>query len=161
MSGRDLAQRAAELRAAFDQAFVEPLPGAPAATRELLRVRLAGEPFALALVDIATIHVDVEVVAVPATAPELLGVIAVRAQIVPAYDLRAVLGLARELPPRWLVVARDAPAAFAFDGFDGLVRTAEVPVASSAAFSRGAVALEHRMVSILDLAAVCAAVRKE
>jgi len=161
VTARDLAERAAQLRAGFDRSFAEPLPGAPPVTRELLRVRLAGEAYALELADIATIHVDVEIVAVPATAPELLGVIAVRAQIVPAFDLRAVLGLARELPPRWLVVARDAPAAFAFDGFDGLVRTAEVPVASAAAFSRGAVAQDGRMVSILDLAAVCAAVRKE
>lgn len=156
-----MSERAAQLRAAFDRAFAEPLPGEPVATRELLCVRLAGEPFALALGEIATIHVDVKLVVVPATAPELLGVISVRAQIVPAYDLRAVLGLPCERTPRWLVVARDAPAAFAFDGFDGLVRTAEVPVASSAALSRGAVPIGGRMVSILDLKAAHAAVSKE
>lgn len=156
-----MSERAAQLRAAFDRAFADAPPGAPVAMRELLRVRIAGEPFALALTEIATIHVDVKIVAVPATARELLGVISVRSQIVPAYDLRAVLGLACELPPRWLVVVRGAPAAFAFDGFDGLVRTAEEPIAHSAALSRGAVALGGRTVSILDLAAACAAVRKE
>jgi purine-binding chemotaxis protein CheW len=157
-----MSTRAAELRDAFDRAFAEPPAGPRAAYRELLRVRLAGEPFALALVEVAAIHVDREVVAMPATAPELLGVIAVRAQIVPVYDLRAVVGAPRELAPRWLVIARDAPAAFAFDGFDGLVRVAaDAVVASSARFASGVTRIEGRSITILDLEAACAAVHKE
>jgi chemotaxis signal transduction protein len=153
--------RAAELRDAFDRAFAEPPAGPRPAYRELLRVRLAGEPFALALAEIAAIHVDLEVVAMPATAHELLGVIAVRAQIVPVYDLRAVVGAPRELAPRWLVIARDAPAAFAFDGFDGLVRVVDAPVASSAQFASGVVMIDGRSTTILDLEAARAAVHKE
>ena len=154
-------ERAAELRAAFDRGFAESPIGPRPAELELLRVQLAGEPFAIALADIAAIHVDLKVVAVPATAPELLGVIAVRAQILPAYDLRAVLGVARDLPPRWIVVARAAQAAFAFDGFDGLVRVAEAPVASASRFASAVVTLAGRSTSILDLRAACAAVHKE
>jgi chemotaxis signal transduction protein len=157
-----VSERAAELRDAFDRAFAEAPAGPRPAYRELLRVRLAGEPFALALVEIAAIHVDREVVAMPATARELLGVIAVRAQILPVYDLRAVVGAARELAPRWLVIARHAPVAFAFDGFDGLVRVAaDAAVASSARFASGVVTIDGRSTTILDLEAACAAVHKE
>jgi CheW-like domain len=154
MTARDLAMRARELRDAFDRGFAAPGATAGDAPRELLHVRAAGEPFAIALDQVAALHVDAKIVDVPATAPELLGVIAVRAHIVPTYDLRAVLGLSRQLAPRWLVVARAAPAAFAFDGFDGLVRTMVAPAATT-------VELANRHVSIIDLAALCAAVHKE
>ncbi|HEY1547690.1 MAG TPA: chemotaxis protein CheW [Kofleriaceae bacterium] len=138
----DFAARAAQLRDAFDRAFAAPVAPATAAQRDVLQIRLAGEPFAIALDQVASLHVDIKVVDVPALSRDLLGVIAVRAHVVPAYDLRGVLGLGRELPPRWLVVARDASAAFAFDGFDGLVRGGT-------------------QLSIVDLAAACAAVHKE
>jgi chemotaxis signal transduction protein len=138
----DFAARAAQLRDAFDRGFAAPVTPATAAQRDVLQIRLAGEPFAIALDQVASLHVDVKIVDVPALSRELLGIIAVRAHVVPAYDLRGVLGLDRALPPRWLVVARDAAAAFAFDGFDGLVRGGT-------------------QLSIVDLAAACAAVHKE
>jgi hypothetical protein len=153
VSSRDLSARAAELRDAFDRGFAAPGAIAEVAPRDFLQIRVAGEPFAIALAQVAALHKDVAIARVPATAPELLGVIAVRAHIVPAYDLRAVLGLARELPPRWMVVARYAPAAFAFDGFERLARS-EAAVGSS-------IELDGRHVSIIDLAAACAAVHKE
>jgi chemotaxis signal transduction protein len=139
----DFAARAVQLRDAFDRAFAAPVAPASAAQRDVLVVRLAGEPFAIALDQVASLHADIKIVDVPALSRELLGIIAVRAHVVPAYDLRGVLGLARDLPPRWLVVARAAAAAFAFDGFDGLAR-----------------GNDHQL-SIVDLAAACAAVHKE
>ena len=154
MSGRDFAARAAQLRDAFDRAFAAPVAAASTAQHEVLQIRLGGEPFAIALEQVASLHVDIKITDVPGLSRELLGIIAVRAHVVPAYDLRGVLGLGRELPPRWLVVARAAAAAFAFDGFDGLVRTTVDPTATS-------VELAGRQVSIVDLAAACAAVHKE
>jgi chemotaxis signal transduction protein len=139
----DFAARAAQLRDAFDRAFAAPAATASTAQREVLQIRLAGAPFAIALDQVASLHADIKIVDVPALSRELLGIIAVRAHVVPAYDLRGVLGLGRELPPRWLVVARSAEAAFAFDGFDGLAR-----------------GNDHQR-SIVDLAAACAAVHKE
>lgn len=144
--------RADELRAAFDRGFAEAPAGDKRAALELLRIELAGEPHAIALADISSIHVDPKITAVPATAPELIGVIAVRGAIVPVYDLRALLGLATTRAARWIVIAHGA--AFAFDAFLGHLAVAELTV-------RGVVEHAGRNHPIIDLAAVSAARRKE
>jgi hypothetical protein len=137
--------RATELRAAFDRGFADAPAGERGGGLELLRVELAGEPYAIALAEISSIHVDPKLTPVPATAPELIGVMAVRGAIVPVYDLRTLLGLATVRPPRWVVISQGL--AFAFDAFTG--HLAEVHV-------RG-----DRRYPIIDLAAVNAARLKE
>ncbi len=109
--------RAAALRAAFDAAFAAAPPAPPVATDAYLRVRIGGEPYAVALAEVAALHVDLHVVPVPSPAPELLGVAVVRAAIAPIYDLRRALGAPATTPPRWVLMARGA--GFACDGFDG------------------------------------------
>lgn len=117
--------RASELRDAFDRGFA----AAPAIDRgtghQLLRIELAGEPYALVLAELSSLHVDLEIVPVPARTPALLGVIALRGAIVPAYDLRRLLGLAATRPPRWFVVV--GASAFAFDQFTGHFSVPELP----------------------------------
>jgi purine-binding chemotaxis protein CheW len=117
--------RASELRDAFDRGFAAAPAVDPGTRHELLRIELAGEPYALVLADLSSLHVDLEIVPVPARTPALLGVIALRGTIVPAYDLRLLLGLAATRPPRWLVVA--GAGAFAFDQFIGHFSVAELP----------------------------------
>ncbi len=94
--------RARELHEAFDREFAR-APRAPDAPgHELLRIALDGEPYALVLCDdLESIHVDLRIVPVPATAPEVLGVGAVRGAIVVIRDLRALLGLETTRAPRW------------------------------------------------------------
>lgn len=117
--------RASELRDAFDRGFAEaPAPSA-AARHELLRIELAGEPYAIALADIASLHIDQKIVPVPAHTPALLGVIAMRGAIVPVYDLRLLLGVAATRPPRWLAIA--GANAFAFDHVVGHFSVTELP----------------------------------
>jgi chemotaxis signal transduction protein len=153
--------RAQKLRAAFDRGFAEP-PAAPRPAHvDLLRVRIGGEPHALAMAEIAAIHVDLRIAAMPTTAAELLGVIAVRAAIVPVYDLRAVLGIPAAGKPRWTVLAAGLAAAFAFEDFDGHLRITGSPAAdSSRRFVRGIVSHEGRVHPIVDLTAVVTAVRE-
>ena len=117
--------RATELRDAFDRAFADAPARERGAQYELLQIELAGEPYAIALADISSLHVDLAIVAVPARAPALLGVIALRGAIVPVYDLRRLLGLAATRPPRWAVLAGDN--AFAFDHVAGHFSVAELP----------------------------------
>ena len=117
--------RASELRDAFDRGFAAAPAADGGARHELLRIELAGEPYALALADLSSLHVDLEIVAVPARTPALLGVIALRGAIVPVFDLRRLLGLAATRPPRWLVVV--GANAFAFDQFIGHFSVAELP----------------------------------
>ena len=134
--------RASDLRAAFDASFsrapAEPAPGAV----ELLRIQVGTDVYAVAMSEIAAVYVDRHVCAVPSPVPALLGLVAVRAAIVPLYDLRAILGIAAPAAPRWCLVARAATAAFAFDAFEGLVR---VPPAQ--------VRAEPRLISLAALAA--------
>jgi len=117
--------RATELREAFDRAFADAPAGERATVHELLQIELAGEPYAIALADIDSLHVDLAIVAVPARAPSLLGVIALRGAIVPVYDLRRLLGLAATRPPRWAVLV--GGNAFAFDHVAGHFSVAELP----------------------------------
>jgi CheW-like protein len=117
--------RASELRDAFDRGFAAAPAVDPGTRHELLRIELAGEPYALVLAELSSLHVDLEIVPVPARTPALLGVIALRGAIVPAYDLRRLLGLAAARPPRWLAVA--GASAFAFDQFVGHFSVAELP----------------------------------
>jgi purine-binding chemotaxis protein CheW len=150
--------RAEDLRDNFDRAFAA-APELPAPAHvDLLRVRVAGEPYAIVLSEIAGLHVDLHVVPMPSPAPELLGVVSVRNAIMPVYDLRAVLASAAGPPPRWLVIGRCTPVlGFAFDGFDGHARVGAHMVAKSTAASvRGALMLEGRAHQVIDLAVIAA-----
>ncbi|HUJ57463.1 MAG TPA: chemotaxis protein CheW [Kofleriaceae bacterium] len=150
-----MTDRAAELRAAFDRGFAEPVRGPRGATRDVLRVRVGGQPHAIELAEVAALHVDRRVVALPTRARELLGVVAIRGAILPVYDLRAVLGLDPAGPPRWVIALAAAAVAVALDGFEGLVRTAAAPIArGEGRFVRGALALDGAMLPVIDLAAV-------
>lgn len=117
--------RADELRDAFDRSFAAAPAVDQRAPHELLRIELGGEPYAIALAEIRSLHVDLAIVPVPARAPALLGVVAVRGAIVPVYDLRRLLGLPATKPPRWAVIAGDS--AFAFDHVAGHFSVAELP----------------------------------
>lgn len=118
-----MTDRASELRTSFDRGFGEPLPGDKPDTFDYLRVRVAGEPFALALTEIASLHVDLRIAPMPSPARELLGLTSLRARLVPIYDLRLATSASAELPARWIVLVRGGAAGFAFDGFDGFART--------------------------------------
>lgn len=152
--------RAIELRDAFDRgcalAARPPLPG----QRDFLCIRVGGAPSAIALGDVASLHVDLRVVALPTRAPELLGVAAIRAAIVPIYDLAAALGAAGVGELRWTVVVRGGAAGFAFEACDGHARISER--APDAADPRGAageqLGIDGRPRPILDLAAALTAI---
>lgn len=117
--------RASELRDEFDRSFAAAPAGDVATPYELLQIELAGEPYAIALAEIRSLHVDLAIVAVPTRAPALLGVIARRGAILPVYDLRRLLALPTTRPPRWVVVAGEN--AFAFDHVAGHFSVAELP----------------------------------
>ena len=147
--------RATELRTAFDRAFAEAPRGPRMETLDLLRIQLGGESHVVALSEVAALHVDQHVCPVPTPATELLGVMAVRAAIIPVFDLRAILGIRSDAPPRWCILAREIGSAFAFDGFAGMLRVSSGPVASAEpGFVRGVVLHEGRSYPLISLTAV-------
>ena len=116
---------AEELRRAFDRSFAEP-PAPPAPPlEELLAIGLGDAPFALRLRDIAGLHADRAITAVPSPLPELLGIARFRSALVPVYDLRALLDQGRaEKNPRWTALVAAGPhlVGLAFERFDGHLR---------------------------------------
>lgn len=151
--------RAHELGDDFDRGFAAAPAVAATAHGDFLCIRAAGQPWAIPLGDIASLHVDLRIVALPTRAPELLGVAAVRASIVPIYDLRATLGSPGAGVPRWTVVLRRV-AGFAFEEYLGHVRVPDraIAVATQRGHVRGQLTFDAQALSILDLGSVLTAI---
>lgn len=113
-----------DLRDAFDRGFAEPYPPPRRDSLAVIALSIAGNGYAIRLEQIASIHVDVRVGAVPSKARGLVGLATIRNIIVPVHDLGVMLGH-RMVPVggRWIVVGRgDAPRAWSFETLDGQVR---------------------------------------
>ena len=152
--------RATELRDAFDADFAAASPPPEPAHGDLLCIRLGDEPSAIALADVASLHADLRIVALPNRAPELLGVAAIRAAVVPIYDLSMAVGIPGTGAKRWTVQIRGGLAGFAFEGYDGHVRIPEssIAVATKRGHVRGQFILDGQSRSVVDLGSVLTAI---
>jgi chemotaxis signal transduction protein len=117
-----LAQRAAELRSAFDRNFAVAVRTDAAVKHDLIAIRVGGEPFALRLAEIGGLIADRKITRVMGGNGALLGLIGFRGALVPVYGLQKILGHSGAPASRWLVIAAAAPMAFAFDAFEGHLR---------------------------------------
>lgn len=123
--------RALALAREFDETFARlPAPAADGRV-ELLLIRIGADRHAIRLSQIAGLYVDRPIRRVPGPLAELCGVVSLRGVLVPVYDLRPFVGHAAGPPPRWLVVAADAPVGLAFEQLDGHAVVAESAIASS------------------------------
>lgn len=145
----EINERAAALRAAFDRGFAE----APARPRpvsiDYLAIRAGAQRRVVPLAEVSALHVDRKVTPLPSDHAALAGLAGVRGVLIPVYDLRVLLDANRPETPRWMLVTADAAAAFAFDGFEGLVRVAATSIVEGAAEIVSADG-EHRVVLSLD-----------
>ncbi len=126
----DLSGRVGALRREFDQVFARPVRAADGQGIELLAIRVAGDPHALRLSEIAGLFADRPVTPVPGPMAELRGLANLRGQLVPVYDLRLLLGRPAAEPPRWIALAAARPLALAFDDVDGHVVAAPADLAA-------------------------------
>jgi chemotaxis signal transduction protein len=117
-----LATRAADLRSAFDRAFAVPMQTETVVNKDLLAIRVGGEPYGVRLAEVGGLFVDRPVTHIPATNPSLLGIGGFRGVIIPVHSLPILLGHSTSQPARWLVMATAAPIALAFDLFEGHLR---------------------------------------
>jgi purine-binding chemotaxis protein CheW len=83
--------KAAELRQAFDLSFALPPPQASQEVEDLLTIRVAGDPYAIRLCDIAGMVTGRKVVPLPAATLDLLGLAGIRGGIVPVFGLSSIL----------------------------------------------------------------------
>ena len=116
--------KAAQLRQDFDRTFALPPSLAAPEVEDLLAIRVAGDPYAIRLLDIAEIVTDRSVVSVPSVTPDLLGLAGIRGGIVPVFGLSSILGYGPDPgTPRWMILCgSEEPIALAFAEFEGYLR---------------------------------------
>jgi chemotaxis signal transduction protein len=116
--------KAAELRQAFDLSFALPPPQASQEFEDLLAIRVAGDPYAIRLRDIAGIVAGRRVVSVPAVTLDLLGLAGIRGDVISVFGLASILGYGQAPgSPRWMILCgAEEPIALAFSDFEGYLR---------------------------------------
>jgi chemotaxis signal transduction protein len=135
---KDLAKAAAQLRAAFDDAFAKDQLRNEEARVDVLAIRVAEQPYALRLAEVLAVHEGRKLVPVPTPAPSLLGLVGLRGSVVPIYDLRVLLGHAAGPLPSWFVLVRAAsPIGVAFDALEAHLRLPQTCLVGASA-SEGA-----------------------
>ncbi|MEK7469670.1 MAG: chemotaxis protein CheW [Planctomycetota bacterium] len=115
------------MRRDFDAVFALPRAPEPPPAESLLRISTAGTGFNVRLNELSCVLPCAVVVPVPGARRGLLGLTAVRGQIMPLYALATLLELPGPVPtPRWILVA-EAGAALGVDAVEGVT---QVPVAA-------------------------------
>ena len=111
------------LRDEFDRSFADGLAEARSEHLDFLAIRVAGDPYALRLSEVQSLHTDRTLVEAPSLVPGLLGMAGFRGVLAPIYDFAPLLGYGQRSAAEWLVLARnDAPIGFAFEHFDAHLR---------------------------------------
>lgn len=129
--------RAETLRREFDAAFARVAGRDDTRVEDLLAIRVAGEAYALRLVECGGLFADRAVTPLPTAVPELLGLASFRGALVPIYDLRSLLGYPRGETPRWMVSAAGGTVvALAFDVFEAHLRVESASLAADDAPSQ-------------------------
>jgi purine-binding chemotaxis protein CheW len=159
--------RVAELRSAFDLSFAR-TPNIDATPKDdLLIIRLEATAYALRLAHVAGLFAGKKITRVPSGVPGLLGIAGFRGAIMPVYDLAALMDHTPAEAPRWLVIAANAPVAFAFAGFEGHVRVSREALAIQQTadqprrYVRELVRTQETIRPLIDLASMLEAVTKQ
>ena len=129
--------KADQLRQAFDHTFALAPSTASLELEDLLTIRVAGDPYAIRLLDITEIVTGHGVVSVPAVTPYLLGLAGIRGGIVPVFDLSLLLGYGPDPgSPRWMILCGyEEPIALAFSNFEGYLRLPTSAIHADESFS--------------------------
>jgi chemotaxis signal transduction protein len=153
-----LVARLSALRLGFDTGFSLPELEQMDDLLDVLMIRVGRDAYALRLAQLAALEADRMITPVPSEHGELLGVAGMRGGVVAVFDLAAVLGAPRPEATRWLVLAKAAPLAFAFSGFERQLSLRPDELARSAAAHGGAevVVRDGLNVPLLDLPALIA-----
>lgn len=155
------AELVAQWRAAFDRSFAEPAQARSEELQDFLGIRVAGQPYALQLGELAGLQAWHEPTPYPVPSAALLGLIAHQGRALPLFDLQTLLGQGLAAAPAWIVVLKGAALALAFEGFEGQWRLApQDRVLRSEAGGGGllgdAVRCGGALRPVIDLAAVAA-----
>jgi purine-binding chemotaxis protein CheW len=107
------------LRREFDDAFAEPWENARKPRIRYLGVRCSLRSLAIEVAQLQTFHARGDVVPLPTSLPELLGLSNVDGKLYPCFSLAELLNWNAQ-PAKWLLLCREAPVALAVDEVLGL-----------------------------------------
>jgi chemotaxis signal transduction protein len=113
-----------QLRQDFDRTFAMPPALASQEVEDLIMIRVAGDPYAIRLLDITEIVNERKVVSVHAVTPDLLGLAGIHGGMVPVFSLSSILGYGTDpISPRWMILCgTEEPISLAFSDFEGYLR---------------------------------------
>ena len=151
VSTEALRERLAQLRLGFDQAFSVPQVEQVDDPLDLLQIRVARDPYALRLAQLAGLEADRSITPVPSEHGALMGIAGARGRFIAVFDLASLLGLPRPESTRWLVLAKGAPVAFAFSSFEAQFSARPEAVARAAEGGGEIVARDAVQLPLLDL----------
>ena len=134
--GDSMSQDLALMRAEFDRLFAEAPREREAAGEDLLAIRLGGDPYALRLDEISFLSPARPLALLPGAPPAFLGLAGLRGDLLPAWDLAALLGYGGPAAATgWMVVCKgELLWSAAFEGLDGYLKA---PRASLSPFAGG------------------------
>ncbi|HET7485224.1 MAG TPA: chemotaxis protein CheW [Solirubrobacterales bacterium] len=128
-------------------------------SRVHVRVRVAGEHYALPVDGVLEVAELGDLTPVPGSPPEVMGVRNLRGRVIPVMALATLLGLTAEEPER-IVVAELGTGSAGF-AVDAVVDVGELPGASEqvdSPYLTGAVLVDGLLVGILDVDAILSSV---
>ena len=127
-----------------------------------VRLRVAGESYALAVENVLEVAELGEIAPVPGAHGAVLGVRNLRGEVLPVFDLAAVFGITRDQPPLRLLVAEHAGkrAGFAIDEVTDVGELEDPAEETESAFLRGATLDDGVLVGIVDVARVFGALEQ-
>jgi purine-binding chemotaxis protein CheW len=122
------------LRQEFDATFARAFGDAELECDDLLAVLVGRRRYALRVAELGGVAAGRRVTPVPSGDAALLGLVGVRGDVVPVYDLARLMGEAPAVePPRWLALSAGAdPVALAFDELEGHLRLPRSALESAA-----------------------------
>lgn len=115
-----LSKSLAQLRGEFDAIFAAPPPALKDERVSLITLRVGSQALAVRTLHTTGIARRTRILPIPTRVPGLLGILALRGALIPAYDLGALLGFpATANPGSWLLLANpEAPIALIFSEFE-------------------------------------------
>ncbi|MBI5684196.1 MAG: chemotaxis protein CheW [Verrucomicrobia bacterium] len=133
---------------------------------EFALIVAGGQRYAIRIRELAGLEVNRKIAPVPAAMRGLLGLSAVQGQLVPVFDLAALLGAgARASTPRWMALHRGKElVGLAFDEFEGSRRVAAQAVhelasaPEQARMSRQAIRVDSALIHVLEISSLAAAI---
>lgn len=118
-----------------------------------VRLRVAGEAYAIPVENVLEVVRLGEVTAVPGSPAELLGVLNLRGRVLAVADLAQILGLRRTAPAARMLVAEsgDLQASFVIDEISEVGELADPTEATESALLAGATLAGGDLIGIIDL----------